>query len=154
MDKFDLAILQILQQDNLTPQRLIAERVNLSPAAVQRRVAALMKSGVIERNIAVVDPRAVGALVTVVVEVHLVSDQSSVVRTVKDAFLAVPEIQQCYHVTGNGGLILIALLPDLEAYGRLAERLFADNALVESYRSLPVLERVKVGLAVSGPGNE
>ena len=141
MDKFDFAILEILQRDNLMPQRVIAEKVNLSPAAVQRRVAALIKSGVIERNIAVIDPRALGALVTVVVEVHLVSDQSAVVRSVKETFMAAPEVQQCYHVTGNGGLILIVLLPDLEAYGRLAERLFADNE---------VLERVKVGLNVCG----
>ncbi len=152
MDKFDRAILEILQRDNHTPQRVIAEQVNLSPAAVQRRVAALEAAGVIEQNIAVVDPKAVGARVTVLVEVHLINDQSAVVRAVKEQFRAVPEIQQCYHVTGNGGLILIILLPDFESYERLSTRLFADNELVASFRSLPVLDRVKVGLRVCAAG--
>ena len=38
LDAFDIAILDILQQDNTTPQRAIAEAVHLSPAAVPCRV--------------------------------------------------------------------------------------------------------------------
>jgi predicted transcriptional regulator len=52
-DSFDRAILRIIQEDNKTPQRLIAEAVNLSPAAVQRRVTALEAAGVIALNVAV-----------------------------------------------------------------------------------------------------
>ena len=47
LDPFDLAILAILQRDNLRPQREVAEQVNLSPAAVQRRIRRLQDSGVI-----------------------------------------------------------------------------------------------------------
>ena len=50
LDSFDRAILRSLQLDNRTPQRSIAEAVNLSTAAVQRRVAALERDGVIARN--------------------------------------------------------------------------------------------------------
>lgn len=148
LDAFDRAILKIVQQNNKTPQREIAERVNLSTAAVQRRLVELEASGVIRQNIAVLDPKPMGKGVTVVVEVHLISDQSSVITPAKALFARTAEIQQCYHVTGNGGLILILLVEDMEAYGRLAMKLFADNALVSTFRSLPVLDRVKVGLGV------
>lgn len=149
LDAFDQAILRILQTNSKTPQRVIAEQVSISPAAVQRRIAAMEASGVIRRHVAVVDPKALGKRVTVVVEVHLVSDQSSVIKPAKALFESTPEVQQCYHVTGNGGLILIMLVEDMEAYGRLATRLFSDNAYVATFRSLPVLDRVKVGLTVA-----
>ena len=45
LDAFDIAILDILQQDNTTPQRAIAEAVHLSPAAVQRRIHRLNATG-------------------------------------------------------------------------------------------------------------
>lgn len=149
LDEFDRAILRVLQEDNKTPQRAIAERVNLSAASVQRRIADMEASGVIRRNVALVDPRAVGQTITVIVEVHLRSDHSSVVAPAKALFRHAPEVQQCYYVTGNGGLILIVLVEDMEAYERLARRLFADNDLVTSYRSLVVLDRVKTGGSVS-----
>ncbi|MCI4591166.1 winged helix-turn-helix transcriptional regulator [Sphingobium sp. BYY-5] len=56
LDPFDRAILRIVQCDNRMPQRAIAEAVNLSTAAVQRRIAAMEKSGVIARNAAIVAP--------------------------------------------------------------------------------------------------
>ena len=149
LDHYDRAILRLLQADSRLPQRTIAQQVHISAAAVQRRIAAMESSGVIRQNVAVVDPKALGKNVTVVVEVHLVSDQSAVIKPAKQQFLQTPEVQQCYHVTGNGGLILILLVEDMEAYGKLAMQLFADNALVSTFRSLPVLDRVKTGLTVA-----
>ena len=62
LDAFDRAILALLQRDNLMPQRLIAEQVNLSAPAVQRRIKRLQETGVIAANVAVLDrargPRA------------------------------------------------------------------------------------------------
>lgn len=148
LDHYDRAILSILQANSKTPQRTISEQVNISAAAVQRRIAEMESSGVIRQNVAVVDPKALGKNVTVIVEVHLVSDQSSVIKPAKAMFQKTPEVQQCYHVTGNGGLILIMLVEDMESYGKLAMQLFADNELVSTFRSLPVLDRVKTGLTV------
>ena len=52
LDSFDRAILALLQQDNLMPQRLIAEQINLSAPAVQRRIKRLQETGVIAANVA------------------------------------------------------------------------------------------------------
>ena len=71
LDHFDLAILDILQADNTTPQRAIAQAVNLSAPAVQRRIQWLKDSGVIRANVAVLDPVKVGKPLTIVLEVHL-----------------------------------------------------------------------------------
>ena len=60
LDSYDRAILAILQEDNRTPQRAIGERVNLSAPAVQRRIRRMEQDGVIQANVALLDPAAFG----------------------------------------------------------------------------------------------
>ncbi len=151
LDEFDRAILRILQEDNHTPQRTIAERVNLSAAAVQRRIAAMEASGVIEANVAIVSPEAFHPMITMVVEVHLKTDRSTLVEPTKALFRGTKEIQQCYWVTGSGGFILIMMVPSMTHYEALARRLFADNEAITTYRTLVVLDRVKTGTAIEIP---
>lgn len=151
LDRFDRAILRILQKDNRTPQRAIAEEVNLSPAAVQRRIAALEASGIIMANVAVLAPDALQAAITVVVEVHLQNDRSSIVEPTKALFRSTPEIQQCYYVTGSAGFILVMIVPDMTSYEAISRRLFADNPVVETFRTLVVLDTVKAGLEIVVP---
>mgnify|MGYP001554801513 CR=1 FL=1 len=151
LDRFDRAILRILQRDNRTPQRAIAAEVNLSPAAVQRRIAALEASGIIVANVAVLAPDALQAAITVVVEVHLQNDRSPIVEPTKTLFRSTPEIQQCYYVTGSAGFILVMIVPDMTSYEAISRRLFADNPVVETFRTLVVLDTVKAGLEIVVP---
>lgn len=151
LDAYDRAILRILQKNNKTPQRTIADQVNLSAAAVQRRIAAMEAAGIITANVAVVDPHAVQPTITVVVEVNMHSDRSTVIDATKALFRSTPEVQQCYFVTGGAGFILIVIVPDMAAYEALARRLLADNEAVLRYRTLVVMDRVKTGLAIEIP---
>ena len=81
LDSFDRAILRILQVDNRTPQRVISERVNLSPAAVQRRIAAMEDAGIISRNVAIIAPDTLSLAITAIVEVHLRNDRRRIKRS-------------------------------------------------------------------------
>ncbi len=119
--------------------------VHLSPPAVQRRIARLQKDGTIRRTVALVDPVAVGLPITVLVEVTLTDDRSATVSATKAFFRDAPEVQQCYCVTGSAGFVLILLVPSMEEYEARTARLFADNEMVRSYRTVVVLDRVKVG---------
>ena len=73
LDAFDHKILALLQTNNRLSQREISEAVHLSSSAVNRRIAAMEEAGVIETNIAVVDPAKVGRPITVIVEVPVES---------------------------------------------------------------------------------
>lgn len=148
LDAYDRAILDILRVDNRTSQRVIAERVNLSAAAVQRRIAAMEAKGTILANVALVNPVIDGPRTQIVVEVHLVNDRSEVVGPTKELFRGAGEIEQCFYVTGDGGFILVVSVPDMVHYEAFAKRLFADNPLVSSFRTLVVLEVVKSALSV------
>lgn len=151
IDPFDRAILRILQQDNKTPQREIAEQVNLSAAAVQRRIAALEQSGVIARNVSILDPKPLQMGITSIVEVNLKDERLETVEKAKAFFRAAPEVQQCYYVTGGVSFMIVILAPDMNAYEAITRRLFAQNDAVASYRSLIALDRVKAGMDMVVP---
>ena len=151
LDAFDRAILRIVQRDNKTPQRTIAEGVNLSAAAIQRRIAAMEDAGVIARNVAIVEMAAVGMAITTIVEVHLTDERSSTVDAAKALFRDAPEVQQCYYVTGGISFVLVIVSPDMAAYEAITRRLFAQNDAVASFRSLVALDRVKTGAEIVIP---
>lgn len=149
LDSFDLAILRIVQKDNKTPQRVIAEAVNLSPAAVQRRITAMEASGVIARNVAVVAPEALGLGITGLVEVDLRDERAATVDAAKALFRDTAEVQQCYYVTGGVSFVLVIISRDMRSYEALTRSLFAENELVARYRTLVALDRVKADTALA-----
>ncbi|WP_296177439.1 Lrp/AsnC family transcriptional regulator [uncultured Brevundimonas sp.] len=151
LDRFDRAILRIVQRDARTPQRTIAEAVNLSAAAVQRRIAAMEASGVIRGNVALVDPKALPLTITAIVEVYLQDERAETVQTAKMRFQNEPEVQQCYYVTGGTSFILIVVTTDMAAYQALTQRLFEENDSVNRFRSLIALDRVKTDASLIIP---
>ena len=151
LDGFDRAILRIVQGDNKTPQRRIAEAVNLSAAAVQRRIAAMEDAGVIARYVAVVDPDALQLAITAIVEVQLCDERAATVDAAKALFRETPDVQQCYFVTGGVSFVLIIVTRDMRSYEALTRKLFAENDLVDRYRTLVALDRTKVDTSIVIP---
>ncbi|CAN7496823.1 Lrp/AsnC family transcriptional regulator [Rhizobium sp. LjRoot254] len=148
LDEFDRKILAILQADNMTPQRTIGEAVNLSAPAVQRRIKRLTEACVIQANVAVVDPEAVGQPITIFVEVEVFSETAEQIESAKREFAGTPEIQQCYYVTGEADFILVIVVSSMAGYESLTRRLFFGNNNVKRFRTFVAMDRVKVGLAV------
>ncbi|WP_407114269.1 Lrp/AsnC family transcriptional regulator [Bradyrhizobium sp. LMG 9283] len=147
-DCFDLAILDILQRDNKTPQRAIAEAVGLSAPAVQRRIRRMEATGTIVANVAIVDPSSVRREITVFVEVEMDSELGHMHDQAKRAFSEAPEVQQCYYVTGEVDFILIITVGTMSDYEALSRQLFFGNNNVKRFRSFIAMDRVKTGLSV------
>ncbi|WP_439334123.1 Lrp/AsnC family transcriptional regulator, partial [Stenotrophomonas maltophilia] len=68
----------------------------MSAPAVQRRIKRMQESGVIQANVAVIDPLKLGQAITLFVEVEMESELADEIDAAKAAFLATPEVQQCY----------------------------------------------------------
>jgi|SRR5579859_320335 len=148
LDSFDRAILRLLQTDNTLPLRVISEQVNLSAAAVQKRIQRLRQSGVICAEVAVVDPDKVARPITIIAEIHVeMSPPGKELDALKASFSG-PEIQQCYYVTGNADFLLVITVATMADYQALARRLFEDNPLIKWFRTTVVMERIKAGLSV------
>lgn len=143
LDDFDLKILSVVQLDNQMPQRIIAERIGLSAPAVARRLQNLREMGVIARDIAVIDETAVGRPLTIVVEVTTENERLDLLDTMKERFLACPQVRQCYYVTGDMDFILIMNVRDMEEYTELTRALFFEGGNVKSFRTCVSMENVK-----------
>jgi Lrp/AsnC family leucine-responsive transcriptional regulator len=107
----------------------------VSPPTCLRRVKHLTDSGIIERQVAIVDPTKVGATITAIVEITL--DIQAVERM--DAFekLVAGEaaVLQCYRTAPGPDFVLILQVRDMPAYHALAHRLFATHANVRNVKT-------------------
>lgn len=148
LDRFDMAILDILQRDNRTAQRVIGEAVNLSAPAVQRRIKRLEDTGVIRGNVALVEPASVGQSITIFVEVEFISETAELIDIAKREFSRTPQVQQCYYVTGEADFMLVIVVASMTEYEQLTKRLFFQNHNVKKFRTFVVMDRVKAGMTV------
>jgi Lrp/AsnC family transcriptional regulator, leucine-responsive regulatory protein len=148
IDSFDRAILAILQKDARTTHREIGEAVHLSASAVNRRIAALEEAGVIAGQVAVVDPAKVGRPITIIVEVSLESERLDLLDAARRRFVDCTAISQVYYVTGEVDFVLVLHVADMAEYEALTRRLFFAEGNVKRFRTLVVMDRAKISLAV------
>ncbi len=149
LDSFDLAILRLLQQNNLMTQREIGQSVNLSAPSVQRRIRRMEAEGVIAANVARVAPSAVGLSLTIFVEVELVSETPDDIDAAKARFRDAPEVQQCHYVTGDTDFILVLVVESMVAYEECTRRLFFQGGNVRKFRTFVSMDAVKSGGALN-----
>lgn len=147
LDEFDHKILDLVQKDNSLPLRAIGEAVNLSSAAVQRRLQVLRQNGVIRGEVALLEPALVGKVITIIVEVHLEKTGARAMAQMRKKF-SIPEVQQCYYVTGTADFVLILHVASMEEFKSLSDRLFYSDKNVKWFQTLVVLETVKAGTEV------
>jgi len=124
LDVYDRKLLTLLQKNNRMSQRQLAEEVNLSPSAVNRRIAALEAAGVIKENVSIVDPASVGRPITVLVEVKLENERLDLLDQIKKRFVTCPQVQQVYYVTGDFDFLLVLNVSDMGEYEQLTRELF------------------------------
>lgn len=147
-DAFDVKLLKIVQYDNRLTAEALSERVGLSPSACQRRLKRLRDEGVIEADISVISPEAVGRQLTMIVEVTLERERPDIMDEFKRSMIATPEVMQCYYVTGDTDFILILTARDMKHYEQFTKRFFFDNPNIRRFHTLVVMDRVKTGLYV------
>ncbi len=119
IDATDRAILHELQVDGRISNVNLAARVHLSESACLRRVRLLEESGVIERFAMIVDQAAVGVPGNVFAEITLVSQKQQDLDTFEAAAREVPEIMECYLVTGEYDYLLRVVVRDTVDYERV-----------------------------------
>ena len=148
LDHLDVAILRRLQEDSRTIAESIGVQIGLSAAAVQRRIKRLRETGVIAREVAVVDPQAIGVDMTFVVTVEMERERIEVLDAFRKQVQADAAVQQCYYVTGTADFVLVVNCRDMAEFEAFTRRTFFDNGEVRHFTTSVVMDRVKVGLGV------
>lgn len=148
LDAFDLRILEIVQSNNLTTHRQIADAVNLSTPAVARRLQRLRDEGAIWKDVSVLSPKQVGNRLTVIVHIALENETLRQLDAIKARFAACAQIQQCYYVTSDIDFVLIMSVSDMDEYHSLTRTLFADDINVKQFTTSVSVQPVKVSLEI------
>ena len=120
LDKFDLAILQELQQDGRLTNAELANRVGLSAAPCWRRVRALEDAGFILGYRAELDRRKMGLGVLAFVRVDAERNTGDATRQLEEAIQRLPEVISCHYISGNGTFELQVVAQDLDGFSRFA----------------------------------
>lgn len=119
MDRYDSSILQALQADGRISNVQLAERVSLSESACLRRVRALEESGVIDRYVALLSQQEVGLSGNVFVHIGLQREEESELAAFENAVKAIPEVMECYLMTGEFDYLLRVVVADMADFERL-----------------------------------
>ncbi|MDU8925030.1 Lrp/AsnC family transcriptional regulator [Pasteurellaceae bacterium LIM206] len=143
LDFFDKKILAVLQKDNRISQRDLADQINLSPSAINRRIAAMEKEGIIKNSVSIIDSAQVGRPITVITEVSLSNERLDLVTEAKKRFTKCPQIQQIYYVTGEFDFLLIFNVRDMGEYEGLTQKLFFESSNIKRFRTLVSMQNIK-----------
>lgn len=149
LDEIDRRLLDEVQVDNRQSIETLSQKTNSSPSSIQRRLARLREAGVIEADVSIVSQEALGWPMTFIVEVGLERERLDLLDAFRDTMRKLPEVQQCFYVTGNIDFILIVSTRDMRAYEDFSRRVFSENPNIRTYASHVVVDCVKNGRQVA-----
>jgi len=143
LDDLDRRILDQLQADCSLTNLELAQRVHASTPTSLRRVRRLVEEGVIEKQVAILNPAKVGSALTAIIEITLDVQTAEHLDEFEAGVANEPAILQCYRVSPGPDFVLIAQLADMPAYHEMAHRVFTSKANVRNVRTFFSVHRSK-----------
>lgn len=145
VDDLDRKMLRLLQEDASLSLAELAERVNLSTNACWRRVKKLEEDGIILRRMTVLDQVKLGYNVTAFVTVRATEHSETWLQQFAGAIARIPEIVECYRMTGEIDYLLKIVATDIAGYDSVYKRLIRSAKLADVTASL-AMEEMKSGV--------
>jgi Lrp/AsnC family transcriptional regulator len=147
LDQIDRKIIDILQVDASVPIATIAEKVGLSAAPCWRRIKKLEDEGVITRRVALIDRRKANVPMTVFVSVKAPRHAVEWLGAFRKLIAGVAEIVEAWRLTGDTDYLLRLVVPNIEAYDAVYQRLIARLEFSDVNSSI-AMEELKFTTAI------
>ncbi|ELT98884.1 hypothetical protein CAPTEDRAFT_132410 [Capitella teleta] len=148
IDRIDRKILALLQENNRIPNIELAVEVGLSPPACLKRVRQLRESGVIIRDVSLVNPDLSNNKMTMLVSVEMERDRKDIYARFQSSITKAPEVTECYQTTGNYDFVLIVCVKDIQAYEVFLERVLRADPNIRKFQSSVSIRRIKYSTAI------
>ena len=144
LDRFDIALLNLVQRDDGKTADSLAEAVALSPSAIARRLRRLRADGVIARTIALLSPklteRRLRALVLIQLSEHAdLKGKDALEKRLTNS----PSVQFCYEIAGPHDFVALFDCSDMAAFNQAADELLVSSPTVRRYETHFVKREVK-----------
>ena len=151
MDAVDIRILNELQADGSLTNLELAKRVHLSPSPCLTRVKALEHAGVIDRYVALVQPKSLGLNLSVFISISLKEQSKSALAAFEKSIADHDEIMECYLMTGDSDYLIRVAVADITALEKFILEQLTPIAGIEKIRSSFALKQVKYKTALPLP---
>ncbi|WP_323847189.1 Lrp/AsnC ligand binding domain-containing protein [Microbulbifer magnicolonia] len=148
LSTIDRNILRVLQKNGRTSYAELARQVGLTATPCVERVKRLEGDGVIQGYTALINPEFLDAALVVFVQIRLNRSAQDAFEEFRNAVAALPEVQECYLVSGNFDYLIKARVADMSAYRRFYGETLLSLPEVLECTSYVVMEQVKETLEV------
>ena len=142
LDRLDLKLLRILQQDATLSLGQLSEKVALSGNACWKRIKRLEEDGYIERRVAILDRRKLGLRETAFVMVRTDRHNEASAATLAAAVSAIPEVVEFYRMAGDIDYLLKIVCSGIEDYDRIYRKIIKSVELRDVSASF-AMEQIK-----------
>lgn len=147
IDETDKAILQILQSEARISNVSLAARINLSPPATHARIKRLEVQGYIRKYAALLDREKVGNEMLCFISVSIQIHQSKEIKKFRENITLVPEVIECYNVTGEYDYLLKVVIKNHKHLEKLIGQITVIPGVSQLYTRL-VMAEVKETTAI------
>ena len=155
LDATDLQLLGQLQRDASLSNLELAERVHTSPPTCLRRVKRLQAAGLIEKQIAVLQPERIAAVLghglTAIAEITLDRQDAESLERFEARVADEASVQQCYRVSPGPDFVLVLHAAHMPDFSALTQRLFTADANVRNVKTFFSVKRSKFGAELPLP---
>lgn len=143
LDAIDYKILKLLQEDGRMTNLELSNQIGLSPAPTLERVKKLEKQKFIDGYHARLNKTKLKLGVSVFIEVSLARQVENVINKFKDRIMGIPEIMECYQITGNADYLLKVLVQDIPAFEKLIADQFSKMEEVRHVETMLIISEMK-----------
>jgi DNA-binding Lrp family transcriptional regulator len=148
LDRFDITILNELQNDGRLSNAELASRVGLSAAPCWRRVKALEEAGFITGYRAEINRHKMGLGVLAFVRLDADRNSGDVLQALEEAIRTIPEVISCHYISGNGTFELQVVSRDLNTFSQFAREVLINLPNVKDLHTSFSLGEVKASSAL------
>lgn len=143
LDKTDLQLLRVLQQNARMTTKELAHEVNLSTTPVFERLKRLERDGIIKKYIAILDAEKLNQGFTVFCQVKLKQMNRDIAQSFVDVIKDIPEVSECYNISGNYYYLLKVHATDMRAYQSFVINTLGGIESLGSIESTFVMDEIK-----------
>ena len=144
LDQTDLKILRILQQNARLTNKELAAQVNLSTTPVFERLKRLERNGYIKKYVAVLDAEKLNRGFIVFCNVKMRRLSKEIARDFMERMLSIPEVTECYNISGQFDYMLKIHAPDMRYYQEFVLNQLGTIENLGSLESTFVMDTVKL----------
>ncbi|WP_342244804.1 Lrp/AsnC family transcriptional regulator [Pseudomonas sp. OTU5201] len=141
LSPIDRKILRLLQHDADLSAAEVAEKVELSQSPCWRRIHRMQEDGLIERKVALLNPKLLGFSITVFVNIKLSAHGRNNLTEFEEAIVGYPEVLECYTMAGGSDYLLKVVAKDIASYERfLRDQLLQRPHVLEAHSNIAMSE--------------